>query len=47
MKTTLRTLVLAGVVALMTAAAAMPAHATTGGSSPRPAPGSGSGTGTN
>jgi hypothetical protein len=36
MKTTLRTLVLAGVVALMTAAAAVPAHASTGGSNPRP-----------
>jgi hypothetical protein len=35
-KSTLRTLVLAGVVALLTAAAAMPAWAGIGGSSPRP-----------
>jgi hypothetical protein len=42
MKTTLRTLVLAGLVALMSAATVVPAHATIGGSNPRPAPGSGS-----
>lgn len=36
MKTAVRTFVLAALVALMTAAAAVPAHATIGGSNPRP-----------
>lgn len=39
MKTTFRTLALAGVFALMTAVAVVPAHASTGGSSPRPTSG--------
>ncbi|HMF53747.1 MAG TPA: hypothetical protein VK593_05315 [Edaphobacter sp.] len=36
MKTTLRKFVLAGVVALLTAAVSTPAHATLSGSEPRP-----------
>lgn len=43
MKINFRTLVLAGLVALMSAAAAAPAHASIGGSNPRPPLGSGSG----
>jgi hypothetical protein len=36
MKATLRSLVLAGIFALIAAGTAMPAHASLGGSSPRP-----------